>query len=246
MVFMLKGEMPSFPNPDGGNDVTFKSILLNVCQNEFEMMPRKIEISAEEREKCDAEELKFKMAAQKSRFLANMRFIGHLFLQKLLNSKIVASIISELVGLTADDEEVVPEEHVVECICELLTAIGHTLEAMPAGKECITQVCGRLMDLKGRLKKDGKGLLSKRIQFSIQDVLEMRAKGWMKKTFKAVAKTKEEVRAQHEEELEAQKRGKNVTGAELVVAGARPTHLQPEKSQGDGNWEEINKKKGRR
>jgi translation initiation factor 4G len=245
MVFMLKGEMPSFPNPDGGNDVTFKSILLNVCQNEFENMPRKIEISDEDRKNCDAEELKFKMATQKARFLANMRFIGHLFLQKLLNSKIVASIISELVGLQNDEEEIVPEEHVVECICELLTAIGHTLEGMPAGKECITQVCGRLLELKGRLK-DGKGLLSKRIQFSIQDVLEMRQKGWMKKTFKAVAKTKEEVRAQHEEELEAQKRGKNVTGAELVVAGARPTHLQPEKSQGDGNWEVADKKKGRR
>jgi len=70
MVFMLKGEMPSFPNPDGGNDVTFKSILLNVCQNEFENMPRKIEISAEEREQCDQEELKFKMSQQKARFLS--------------------------------------------------------------------------------------------------------------------------------------------------------------------------------
>jgi translation initiation factor 4G len=208
-------------------------------------MPQKIECSEEDRQKYDAEELKHRMSKQKERVLANMRFIGNLFLQKLLNSKIVASIMQELVGCNCDNGDNVPEEHIVECICELLTSIGHTLESMPAGGACIQQVCGRLLDLKGRVKKDGKGLLSKRLQFQIQDVLDMRAKGWVKKTFKAVAKTKEEVRAQHEAELAAQAKGKVVSGAETVVAGARPAGLQPEKPSGDGSWEEQ-KKKSRR
>merc|ERR1712066_49499 len=121
------------------------------------------------------------------------------------------------------------------------------LEAMPAGKECITQVCGRLMDLKGRKKKDGKGLFSKRIQFSIQDVLDMRSAGWMKKTFKAVAKTKEEVRLQQEQEEKAQKSGKSVSGADFVVAGARPSHVQQPMdasatSQKSGPWQEVSAK----
>lgn len=252
MVFMLKGEMPSFPNPAGGKDVTFKSILLNVCQAEFENMPRTIEISEEEVATCDPEDLKFKQMQQKARFLANMKFIGHLFLQQLLTTKIVAGIVGELVGSTAGAAgDMVPEEHVVECICELLTAIGYTLEGLPAGKECVGQVCGRLLDLKQRKKKDGKGLLSKRIQFSIQDVLDMRSAGWTKKTFKAVAKTKEEVRMEHDKELEMQARGKNTSGAEYVVAGARSTYAKQDSSSAlggkkDDEWQEIKTGKARR
>jgi len=250
MVFMLKGEMPSFPNPEGGKDVTFKSILLNVCQAEFENMPRTLN-TEEDAKNCDPEELKFKQLKQKGRFLANMKFIGNLFLQQLLTTKIVSSIISDLVGSAGGAADVVPEEHVVECICELLTAIGYTLEAMPAGKECVTQVCGRMLDLKNRKTADKKGLLSKRIQFQIQDVLDMRGAGWTKKTFKAVAKTKEEVRHEHEKELEAQARGKNVSQAEYVVAGARPAFVKQDSSntQGgkkDDEWETIKTGKTRR
>lgn len=226
LVFYLKGEMPAFPNPDGGKDVTFKSILLNVCQSEFENMPRTLEPTPEEAERMHPDELKFKMATEKGRFLANMKFIGHLFLQQLLTTKIIASILSDLVGCNADAGDSVPEEHVVECICEILTAIGYSLEEVPAGKVCVTNICGRLLDLKQRKKKDGKGLLSKRIQFSIQDVLDMRGKGWTKKTFKTVAKTKEEIRLEQEKEEDAKARGKNTSVAEYVVAGARPTFLQ--------------------
>lgn len=248
MVFMLKGEMPAFPNPAGGKDVTFKSILLNVCQAEFEAMPKNLDASKEDMEKYDAEELQFRKTAQKAKFLANMKFIGQLFLQQLLTTKIVASIISELVGSPSGD--MVPEEHVVECICELLMCIGYTLETMASGKECVVQVCGRLQDLKLRKKKDGKGLLSRRIQFSIQDVLDMRQGGWTKKTFKAVAKTKEEIRIEQEKDLQAQARGKTLDSAEYVVAGRRPGFMQNEtpgaSSKKEDDWQEIPKGKTRR
>jgi hypothetical protein len=222
MVSLLKGEMPSFPDPSGGKEVTFKSILLSVCQNEFEKMPRTVEASPDE----DEMELKYRIDNMKGRFLANMKFIGHLFLQKLLGCRVIASIASELLGC---DGDIIPEEHAVECVCELLTAIGFSLEAMPLGKDVVTQVCGRLMDLKKMKKEDGKGVLSKRIQFAIQDVADMRAAGWMKKTFKAVAKTREEIRAQREKEEKDMKNGKCNIGAELYVAGARPNHLQSAK-----------------
>jgi translation initiation factor 4G len=243
MVFMLKGEMPSFPNPKGGKDVTFKSILLNVCQSEFEKMPRSIETSLGD--EVDEEEMKYRIEKMKGRFLANMKFIGHLFLQKLLGTAIIASIISDLIGSNPGSGDTIPEEHVVECVCELLSAIGYTLEEMIVGKDCVTQVCGRLIDLKSMKKKDGKGLLSKRIQFAIQDVVDMRKAGWVKKTFKAVAKTKEEVRAQQEQEEKDMKNGKSVTGADVLVAGARPSHLQS-KIQDDGPWQDISPKKGGR
>jgi hypothetical protein len=244
MVFMLKAEMPAFPNPEGGKDITFKTILLNVCQAEFESMPKKLEPTEEEAASLHPEELAFKMSRQKARFLANMKFIGNLYLQQLLTTKIVSSIVSELVGSSAGD--MIPEEHVVECICELLSAIGYTLEAIPVGKECVAQVCGRLLELKTGKKKDGKGLMSKRIQFAIQDVLDMRNAGWTKKNFKGVAKTKEEIRLDQEKEIAAQARGK-ASVAEVVVAGARPAFGQKDAGKTkDDDWSEVKIGKSRR
>merc|ERR1712192_4934 len=171
LVFHLKTEMPEFPNPEdpNGKPVTFRSSLLTVCQDEFEAMPRTLVLAPEEEENCDKEELEFKRANQKKRFLANMKFIGHLFLRSLLTTKIIASIVQELMCCNNDN---VPEEHIVECMCEFLCAIGYTLEEQTTlGKQAMTQVCGRMLDLKQGKKKDGKSLYSKRIQFAIQDVL---------------------------------------------------------------------------
>merc|ERR1740117_1636164 len=97
-----------------------------------------------------------------------------------------------------------------------------------------------MMDLKQRKNQDGKGLLSKRIQFSIQDILEMRSAGWTKKTFKTVAKTKEEIRVEQEKDLAAAARGK-AGPAEYVVAGARPSFAQKKDSSAaqDEPWQEI-------
>jgi hypothetical protein len=255
LVYHLKSHMPAFPNPDeGGKPVTFKSTLLNVCQNEFEAMPRTL--NSEEMEACkgDTEELDFLKSQMKARFLANMRFIGNLFLRQLLTAKIIASIMQDLTLCNTTNADLAPEEHVIECICELLTSIGYTLDAMPAGGGPLTQVCGRLMDLKQRTTKVGKierGIYSKRIQFKIQEVLETRAAGWTRKTFKAVAKTKEEVRQEQERDIKAAVSGKDLKGAETVVAGQRPAYLNeagssPQAAGAGGDWQDAASKSRRR
>jgi len=178
MVSMLNKEMPKFPNPEpGGKDLSFKSLLLSVCQNEFEKMPRSTP-KAEDGE--DEEDVKFRMEKLKGRYLAYMKFVGHLYLQSMLKSTIVAYITQDLLGCTGGNVGY-PEEHVVECVCELLTAIGATFESDQ--KACVTTVCGRLMDLKSMKDEKGKLVLSRRIGFNIQDVMDMRKDGWVKKTF---------------------------------------------------------------
>jgi hypothetical protein len=69
--------MPAFQSSAGdGKTVTFKSTLLNVCQNEFEAMPTSLRIEPEANETIDQEELELRRGQLKARFLANMRFIG--------------------------------------------------------------------------------------------------------------------------------------------------------------------------
>jgi len=188
---------------------------LNICQGEFEEL-----LSDPEPPMLmqgDEEELARLRKQRRDRMRANMKFVGHLFLRQLLSVKVVGSVISELVS--CDEPGVLPEEHAVECAIELCLAIGYTLEAMPVGQAALGQVCGRLLELKGQKRDNGKSAYCRRVQFQILDLLETRAAGWSKKSFKTSAKTKDEIRQ------EQQREGAHASCAERVIAGQRPGYL---------------------
>merc|ERR1711957_52832 len=126
-------------------------------------------------------------------------------------------------GGAVDDKA--PAEHVIECVCELFDSIGYTLDALPVGNAALTQVCCRLMDLKRHQLPTGKRAYSKRIDFKIQDVLELRSGGWAKRVFKVSAKTKDAIRLQQQQDLEEDVTGIARAGSEIVVAGKRPAYL---------------------
>ncbi|CAK0840644.1 unnamed protein product [Prorocentrum cordatum] len=242
LVHALKGEMPEFPNPDGGKPLTFKAALLNVTQEEYESMTANtMQPTDEEKATKDPEELQFIMAGKKKKLLANMKFIGHLYLKELLGGKVISSVASELLKI---DGSGLPEEHVVECVCELISAIGYTLENSKF-QSTLVQVCSRLKDLKGQKNKAGKDILSKRIQFQIQDLLDMRGQGWAKKTFKAAAKTKEEIRADAEREERMKEKGKDVPTAEYVIAGKKSSSAVSGPAVESGDWDVVRTKSRR-
>jgi len=231
LVLALKPVMPEFPSEEGGKKITFKATLLNVVQEEFESLPKVIAPTEEEAKDMDREERDFWISQRKGRVLANMKFIGHLFLRQLLSAKIVGFVLQELTLCKEADK--MPEEHVLECACELISAVGYTLEEMPMGKVALEQICGRLLDLKGKKTADKKAssFYSKRLQFTMQDILDLRQAGWAKKVFKATAKTKEEIRLEQQRDELAKSRGKEVSGSERVVVGQRPAHLQDGKAR---------------
>jgi len=171
----------------------------------------------------DLEELEFLRKQKKNQVLSLMKLIGHLFLRDLLTTKVIAGIVQDLA--CCDDVKQTPEEHIVECVLELLQSIGYTLEAS-AGKAALLEVFRHLLDLKARKDKNGKAIYSKRLQFGIQDLVDVRAAGWLKKVFKAAAKTKEEIAKEQERDINAQAVGKAVTGAEFIRVGDKPAYLK--------------------
>jgi len=212
MVLALKQCMPEFPSPTGNKPITFKAALLNTTQSEFEALSQILTITAEESNSLQPEEIDTLRKKRRDRARGNMRFIGQLFLRTLLGSRIIESIIKDLAK--CEDADVAPEEAIVECLCELLQNTGYTLERSgEAGKASLSKVCDKLCAIKSNY--------SKRIQFGIQDVLDIRGAGWKKKTFKASAKTKEEIRREQEQDLWAQACGREVQSAEVQIAGAR-------------------------
>jgi len=212
MVAALQQRIPEFPSHSGRATVTFKAALLSATQSEFESLSDVLTLRAEEVKDLDVDEIKSLEKKRKDRVLANMKFIGHLFLRGLLSVRVISSILLELARC---NDEAHVEEPMVECLCELLVNIGFALEATPIGKAALISVTGRLQDLKGRPTPNGcsSSCYSRRIQFAIQDIIDMRARGWTQRSFKASAKTKAEIRREHERDSKVQACGRSVSGA---------------------------------
>lgn len=223
LVFRLKAAIPKFQSHEGGRVVSVKSALLDVCQNEFESISAIVKFPPEEVAGYDAEEINALRISRKSHVLATMRFIGNLFLRELLPAKVLNCILKDLTMCQAADEA--PAEHILECLCEFLTAIGFTLESTPAGKIALSQVLARVLDLRERKDKTGRSIYSKRVQFRMQDLLDLHAAGWAKKEFKSAAKTKEEIRLEQHKDIDAKLSGQALAAGQRVIAGRRPRYL---------------------
>merc|ERR1712125_292025 len=120
---------------------------------EFESLSDVLAISADEVQGLDLEEIEYLKKKRKDRVLANMKFIGQLFLRRLLGPKVIGSVVQDLVK--CGDETSVPEEPMIECVCALIANIGPALEELPAGKSALVLVCSRLLDLRQRPAPEG-------------------------------------------------------------------------------------------
>eukprot|EP00930_Biecheleria_cincta_P056007 TRINITY_DN4221_c1_g3_i1.p1 TRINITY_DN4221_c1_g3~~TRINITY_DN4221_c1_g3_i1.p1 ORF type:complete len:1113 (+),score=296.35 TRINITY_DN4221_c1_g3_i1:92-3430(+) len=231
MVFTLKSRYPEFPpqNPDE-KPHTFVRVLLNTCQNEFENLPTTFSPNEEEIQQYPREELNLMMKQRKDKMLANMKFIGHLFLRQLLAVKVIGQVVHDLIGIKEAGE--VPEEHMIECVCELLQAIGYTLDETPHGKNLMDSFAARLKDLSRHQgverTPDGKGF-TKRIRFQIEDLLDLRREGWRKKLFKEQAKSKEEIRKDAARDERKGGKGGQDTMFSTQVLGVRPAYIDEQK-----------------
>ncbi len=109
------------------------------------------------------------MIKLKRRVLGNMRFIGELYIIGLISSKIMHSVIQELLADVTD-----PEEEEVESVCRLITTIGPQLDTVDSAPFWARYVT-RMKTLVACTK------LPTRVQFMVQDVLELRENRWVKK-----------------------------------------------------------------
>ena len=89
--------------------MTFRRVLLNTCQEEFEGSLQGL--SNEDAEDKDDENSK-----AKRRMLGNVKLIGNLFTHGVINQKIVLVCVQQLLG-----GELGVHENCIECACEILS-----------------------------------------------------------------------------------------------------------------------------
>jgi translation initiation factor 4G len=143
----LSKELPEFPSEQAGEKpVTFRRVLLNTCQEEFEGADalrgeiKQMTKPEQVRERADKEKL------VKLRTLGNIKLIGELFKQKMLPEKIVHACIQELLG---SDTKSAPAEENVEALCQLFSTVGKHLEESAQSGVAFDNYFARLKEFSG-------------------------------------------------------------------------------------------------
>ena len=210
----LSKELPEFPADDGGKPMTFRRILLNTCQEEFEGAGK----AREELESIvDPAERAAATKRVKVRTMGNIKLIGELFKKKMIAEKILHACVTDLLGAPKSN----PPEENVEALCNLLTTVGKEMDASPKlPKQMMDMYFARLDVL---AESDS---LDSRVRFLCRDVIELRRANWVPRVKKLEAMTLNEIHAE--------------AAAALGISPAATEEILFPEGPGDG-WEVVGK-----
>ncbi|XP_058086465.1 eukaryotic translation initiation factor 4G-like [Magnolia sinica] len=203
----LAGELPDFS--EDNEKITFKRLLLNKCQEEFERGEREqAEANRAEEEgeiKQSKEEREEKKVKARRRMLGNIRLIGELYKKRMLTERIMHECIKKLLGQYQNHDE---ED--VEALCKLMSTIGEMIDH-PKAKEHMDAYFDMMLNLSNNQN------LSSRVRFMLRDAIDLRKNKWQQRRKVEGPKKIEEVHrdAAQERQLQVNRssRGPSITSS---------------------------------
>ncbi|KAI4364682.1 hypothetical protein MLD38_020739 [Melastoma candidum] len=190
----LSQELPDFS--DDNEKITFRRLLLNKCQEEFERGEREQEeankVHDEGEAKLSEEGREEKRVKARRRMLGNIRFIGELYKKKMLTEKIMHECIKKLLG-----QHQTPHEEDIEALCKLMSTIGEMIDH-PKARDHIDVYFERMEMLSNEMS------LSSRVRFMLKDSIELRKRKWQQRRKVEGPKKIEEVHRDAAQERHAQ------------------------------------------
>ncbi|KAH7281041.1 hypothetical protein KP509_36G027000 [Ceratopteris richardii] len=188
----LSKALPEFPSDEAdGKPVTFRRILLNSCQEEFEGIDKlQAEVHQLTKSEEEAEHIE-KEKFSKLRMLGNIKLIGELFKLKMIPEMIVHHCIQMLLG---SDSKRPPAEENIEALCRLFVTVGKRLEE--SNKNTFVEAYFSQMK-----EYSTSSLLTPRIRFLILDTIDLRDNKWVPRREEVKAKTLHEIHAEAEKTL---------------------------------------------
>ncbi|KAH7848282.1 hypothetical protein Vadar_000630 [Vaccinium darrowii] len=216
--YHLAGELPDFSEDD--EKITFKRLLLNKCQEEFERDAREQEEAdraAQEGEVKQSEaEREEKRILARRRMLGNIRLIGELYKKKMLTEKIMHECIKKLLGQHQNHDE---ED--IEALCKLMSTIGEMIDH-PKAKAHMDTYFDAMFKLSNNMK------LSSRLRFMLKDAIDLRKNKWQQRRKVDGPKKIEEVHrdAAQERQVQAGRQSRG-PGVNTSVRGRQPMDFGP-------------------
>ncbi|KAI9381932.1 hypothetical protein POPTR_014G052600v4 [Populus trichocarpa] len=199
--FHLAAELPELIEDD--EKVTFKRLLLNKCQEEFERGEREQEEANKadeegEIKKSDEEREEQRIKARR-RMLGNIRLIGELYKKRMLTERIMHECIKKLLGQYQN-----PDEEDVESLCKLMSTIGEMIDH-PKAKVHMDAYFDMMAKLSNNMK------LSSRVRFMLKDAIDLRKNKWQQRRKVEGPKKIEEVHrdAAQERQLQTSRLARN-------------------------------------
>ncbi|XP_057453543.1 eukaryotic translation initiation factor 4G-like isoform X2 [Lotus japonicus] len=189
----LASELPDFS--ENNEKITFKRLLLNKCQEEFERGEREQEEANKVEEggvKQSDEEREAKRVKARRRMLGNIRLIGELYKKRMLTERIMHECIKKLLGQYQD-----PDEEDVEALCKLMSTIGEMIDH-PKAKEHMDAYFERMKIFSNNMN------LSSRVRFMLKDAIDLRKNKWQQRRKVEGPKKIEEVHRDAAQERHAQ------------------------------------------
>ncbi|GMP95621.1 hypothetical protein CsSME_00044595 [Camellia sinensis var. sinensis] len=167
----LAGELPDFV--EDNEKITFKRLLLNKCQEEFERGEREQaeadKVDGDGKVKQSAVEREEKRVQARRRMLGNIRLIGELYKKRMLTERIMHECIQKLLGQYPN-----PEEEDIEALCKLMSTIGEMIDH-PKAKEHMDVYFETMTNLSTNMK------LSSRVRFMLKDSIDLRKNKWQQR-----------------------------------------------------------------
>ncbi|KAK8946137.1 Eukaryotic translation initiation factor 4G [Platanthera guangdongensis] len=176
--------------------ITFRRLLLNKCQEEFERGEREqaeADRADEEGEIQQTEdEREEKRIRAHRRMLGNIRFIGELYKKKMLTDRIMHECMKTLLGQYQN-----PDEENIEALCKLMSTIGAMIDHTEAKKH-MDAYFDRITMLSTNQK------LSSRLRFMLKDTIDLRKNKWRQRRKVEGPKKIEDVHKDAAQERQAQ------------------------------------------
>ncbi|KAI3511288.1 hypothetical protein L1887_18437 [Cichorium endivia] len=220
----LAVELPDFS--EDNEKITFKRLLLNKCQEEFERGEREEQEANRTEEEGEVkqteEEREEKRVKARRRMLGNIRLIGEIYKKKMLTERIMHECIKKLLGQYHNQNHN-PDEENIESLCKLMSTIGVMIDHQRA-KEHIDVYFDTMLRLSNNMK------LSSRVRFMLKDVIDLRKNKWQQRRKVEGPKKIEEVHRDAAQERHAQTtrlaRGPSFNSSRRVGPGPGPGPVQ--------------------
>lgn len=163
----LDEDAPSF-EPPGEATRTFRRLLINKCQDEFENRSRAF--AAFESKTFLTPEDEEQRTTAKIKMLGNIQFIGELGNLEMLHESILYKCIKQLLDKRGSDALLDKTED-LECLCKIMNTVGRRLDHDRA-KVWMNQYFHRMEKFSENME------LPSRIRFMLQDCIELRNNNW--------------------------------------------------------------------